>query len=116
VEWLPKVSDEELDQLYAKALASIYLSGTEGFGLPVVESLLRGTPCIASDRHAVGEVALAFGGCLRVDPDAPEAWVQAVETFLDDPGLRSRLVSTVRHERIRPWSAYAAELLGEMTR
>jgi glycosyltransferase involved in cell wall biosynthesis len=116
IEWKTDLTDSELDSLYRAATATIYLSGTEGFGLPVVESLARGTPCIASDRSAVGEVAREFQGCLMVDPETPGAWAQALEAFLDDPGLRDRLVASVRKDRIRPWKTYAEELRGELAR
>jgi glycosyltransferase involved in cell wall biosynthesis len=114
VEWLTEASDEDLDRHYRRATASVYLSGTEGFGLPVVESVARGTPCIASDRHAVGEVAREFGGCLTVDPGDPETWSRALTTFLDHPHQRTTLAATIRWDRIRPWAAYAETLVGEL--
>lgn len=51
------VSDEQRDWLYANALAYIYPSVYEGFGLPILEALSYGTPVIAYPNSATLEVA-----------------------------------------------------------
>jgi glycosyltransferase involved in cell wall biosynthesis len=43
------VSDADLPKVYANALALIYPSQYEGFGLPLVEAMASGTPILASD-------------------------------------------------------------------
>lgn len=51
------LSDAEIDACYRKSLATVFPSKTEGFGLPIVESLYRGCPVLASDipiHHEVG--------------------------------------------------------------
>jgi hypothetical protein len=55
--WLGEVSDERLAQLLAGALAFVYPSFYEGFGLPVLEAMQCGTCVIASRDPAIGEVA-----------------------------------------------------------
>jgi glycosyltransferase involved in cell wall biosynthesis len=52
-----EVSDEELAELYAGAVALVYPSFYEGFGLPVVEAMQCGTPVITSRDPALREVA-----------------------------------------------------------
>ncbi len=47
--WLEKLSDELLDQLYARVTAVLLPSEGEGFGLPLVEAAQHGTPIIARD-------------------------------------------------------------------
>lgn len=47
VEFLGKVSDEELAELYAKARATVLCSQNEPFGLVPIESMMYGTPVIA---------------------------------------------------------------------
>lgn len=51
VEFLGHVSDQELDELYRRAIALIYPVEDEDFGIVPVEAMARGTPVIA---HASG--------------------------------------------------------------
>ncbi len=51
------VSTETLLWLYDNAIAFVFPSLHEGFGLPVVEAMLRGCPVIASSSTSVQEVA-----------------------------------------------------------
>ncbi len=61
VEFVPFVPDAELDRLYRSAAALLYPSLVEGFGLPPLEALTRGTRAIVSDiavhREVMGEAA-----------------------------------------------------------
>jgi glycosyltransferase involved in cell wall biosynthesis len=50
------VSDEELAALYSHALALVYPSEYEGFGLPVLEAMACGCPVICSDVSSLPEV------------------------------------------------------------
>ncbi|MBK8460504.1 MAG: glycosyltransferase family 4 protein [Micropruina sp.] len=71
------VSDEELDQLYRAARVVVFPSRFEGFGLPMMEALARGTAVLASDIPALREV-----GGRRADyvsrPTDPQAWAEAL--------------------------------------
>ncbi len=74
---LGHVSDEDLEDLYLRTLALIFPSTYEGFGLPVLEAMIRGVPVVAWDipimREVVGEAGLliksgdigALAGALR---------------------------------------------------
>lgn len=55
--YLGHVSDAELDQLYRQALALVFPSKYEGFGLPVLEAMGRGCPVICSRVASLPEVA-----------------------------------------------------------
>jgi glycosyltransferase involved in cell wall biosynthesis len=63
VQWL---SDEALHAYYAYASGVVFLSLIEGFGFPVPEALLHGTPVLCSDIPSLREVSL--GHALYVDP------------------------------------------------
>lgn len=58
--WSVDASDADLEAAYKSAHAVIAASEAEGFGLPVVEALARGTPVIASDIPVFREVAGPF--------------------------------------------------------
>ncbi len=59
---LGHISDEHLEDLYLRTLALISPSTYEGFGLPVLEAMIRGVPVVAWDipimREVVGEAGL----------------------------------------------------------
>lgn len=54
---LNDVSDEELAWFYKNAEFSIYTSQYEGWGLPVAESFVNGTPCIVSNASSMKEIS-----------------------------------------------------------
>ena len=60
------ISDADLDELYRSCTFTVFPSKEEGFGLPIVESLDYGKPCICANFGAMAEAA-AGGGCLTVD-------------------------------------------------
>ncbi len=62
VAFLGHVPDDDLPALYQGALAFLYPSLYEGFGLPVVEAMASGVPVITSTTAALREVA---GGSRR---------------------------------------------------
>jgi hypothetical protein len=70
------VSDFQKYKLLAGAEATLYPSLFEGFGLPVLESLSAGTPCVASFSSSIPEV----GGdvCCYFDPLSAEDFFRAI--------------------------------------
>ena len=83
------VPDQSLLSLYENAIALVFPSFYEGFGLPALEAMAAGTPVIASDRGGLPEVVGHAG--LVIDPDDPSAIAEAMERVLIDPELRSSL-------------------------
>jgi glycosyltransferase involved in cell wall biosynthesis len=64
--WLGGVAHESMPALYRQALALVFPSLYEGFGLPVLEAFAMRTPVIASTAGALPEVA--GGAALLVNP------------------------------------------------
>lgn len=83
------VRDEDLAPLYGGALAFVYPSLHEGFGLPVLEAMRCGTPVITSDSGALAEVARGAAQGVNVRNDA--AIAQALAKVSSDAGLRADL-------------------------
>jgi glycosyltransferase involved in cell wall biosynthesis len=55
------LSDEQLSDLYRRANVLIYPSAYEGYGLPIAEASVRGTPVVAFDTAVSREVIEALG-------------------------------------------------------
>lgn len=80
------VPDELLPALYHGALAFLYTSIYEGFGLPVVEAMAVGTVPIAAASTALPEVVGDAG--ILVDPNKTDAIADAIVRTVNDPTLR----------------------------
>jgi glycosyltransferase involved in cell wall biosynthesis len=86
------VSDEELARLYGQAEVAIVPSLYEGFSLPAIEAMSCGVPVVATTGGALPEVVGVDDETgLLVEPNNPEALVDAIRRLLDDEALRSRL-------------------------
>ncbi len=86
------VSDEELARLYGEAEVAIVPSLYEGFSLPAIEAMSCEVPVVATTGGALPEVVGTSGETgLLVEPNNPEALVEAIGRLLDDPTLRERL-------------------------
>ena len=86
---LDQVTDAQLVTLYRHAVALVYPSRYEGFGLPVLEAMACGTPVIASTAASIPEV-LGDAGIL-VDPDDLQGWANAIYAILERPELREKM-------------------------
>jgi glycosyltransferase involved in cell wall biosynthesis len=80
-----EVADEALPQLYSGALAFVYPSLYEGFGLPVLEAMQCGACVIAS--RAVAEAA----GDAAVYADTPQELTRAMSEVAARPEWRAEL-------------------------
>ena len=77
------VDDEELPALYSGALAVVYPSLYEGFGLPVLEAMQCGALVVASRDPAILEVAA--GAAIHVDAEDTRALAAALSEICDAP-------------------------------
>ncbi len=106
---LSGVDDVTIWSLYSLARASIFPSLNEGFGLPVVESLVNGTPVITSDFGSMRELGEG-NGALLVDPHDPQAIAAAIVEILDDEQVRKRLTAEAARVQRSTWDDYASAL------
>jgi len=110
VRLLGYVPDADLPALYSAAAVFAFPSRYEGFGLPPLEAMACGTPVVVADTSSLPEVVGEAG--LRVPPDQPEAWVEALAAALSREELRTRLreAGLRRAARFR-WAETAARTL-----
>lgn len=83
------VPDELLPALYSGAMASVYLSYYEGFGLPPLEAMSCGTPVLTSNTSSLPEVV--GDAALLVDPLDVEAVSFNLVRMVEDSALRESL-------------------------
>jgi glycosyltransferase involved in cell wall biosynthesis len=94
------VSDEDLARLYGEAEIAIVPSLYEGFSLPAIEAMSCGVPVVATTGGALPEVVGVNGETgLLVEPNNPDALVEAIARLLDDAPFRERLGAAGR-ERV----------------
>jgi glycosyltransferase involved in cell wall biosynthesis len=115
VRFLGWISAAELEGLYAAASCFVFPSLAEGFGLPVLEAMVRGVPVACSARGSLAEVA--GDAALLFDPESEPAIAAAIRDLLADPALRDRLRDAGRAQAARfTWSATADGTLASYER
>lgn len=103
------VDDATLAAAYRECAFTVYPSLLEGFGLPVLESLSHGRPCICAGHGALGEAARG-GGCLALESTDAAGLTTAIGSLLG-PGERlASLGAAARARRFRTWADYGREL------
>jgi glycosyltransferase involved in cell wall biosynthesis len=104
-DWLGRVSDEQLAELYRGARCLVYPSLYEGFGIPVLEAMACGTPVVTSVGGATEEVA--GGAAVLVDPLDPAS----IAAGLQQAASRREELTTrgLEHARGFTWERVAEE-------
>ena len=110
VTWTEWVEYSGLRQLYEQAAFTAFPSVLEGWGLPILESLWFGKPCICANFGAMAETA-AGGGCLTVDVRDPQALAGAMLSLADSPERRAALAGDAAARPLKRWEDYTHELL-----
>lgn len=107
-------SDHELSRLYARAQAVVFPTIAEGCGLPLLEALWRGVPCVGSDLPVLREITDG-GGCLVARVNDPADWTEKLRTVLTDDTENRRLQTAAMARALPRWAETAASLRRELT-
>jgi glycosyltransferase involved in cell wall biosynthesis len=110
---MPGLSEAELRQAYASCMFTVFPSLSEGWGLPVAESLVHGKFCVASNRTSIPEV----GGDLidYFDPSNEDDALAKIERVLLDPDYLAAREARLRAEyRPRSWADCARSVVGKL--
>lgn len=103
------VSDAALAAAYAACVFTVYPSLMEGFGLPVLESLSYGKPCVCSASGALGE-STRGGGCIALAAVDAASLAAAIHRLLSAPAELAALAVAARARRFRTWADYTRDL------
>jgi glycosyl transferase family 1/glycosyl transferase family 4 len=76
------VGDEDLPALYRGADVFAYPSRFEGFGIPVIEAMASGVPCVVSSHPSLDEAC--GDAAVRADPESPEEFADGIRRALAD--------------------------------
>lgn len=100
---------EELALVTGAALALVYTSLFEGFGIPIVEAMACDVPVISSNISSMPEVA--GNAALLVPPNEPQAIAHAMQNIWHDIILRQTLISKAQQQRKKfSWQQTAEQL------
>ncbi|HXQ81844.1 MAG TPA: glycosyltransferase [Opitutaceae bacterium] len=105
------MDDAALAGLVRTARATALASIAEGCGLPLLESLWMGVPCLCSDIAPLVENA-AGGGCAVVAGNDLAGWREALRRVLTDDAFHARLLSEASARPLPTWAG-AARVLRE---
>ncbi len=101
-------SDAAIDFLYRNAFCLAFPTRREGFGLPLVEALQRGTPVLASDIPVLREVGGDF--CRYFSPDDADSFVSTVVPLIDAEGEYAGLREKVAGYKPVSWEDVAERM------
>jgi glycosyltransferase involved in cell wall biosynthesis len=105
------VPDERLPALYSGAVALVYPSLYEGFGLPPLEAMACGTPVVTSRTTSLPEVVAAR--TVLVDPEDVESIACGILQILDSADLRETLRKNgIERAKEFSWAKSAEQTLG----
>ena len=99
IRFLDYIPNEEVPRLMAAALAFVYISRFEGFGIPLLEAMHCEVPIITSNVTSMPEVAGT--GAILVNPEATEEIKNAMIELTENPVLRASLIEKGREQRTR---------------
>ena len=118
VQFHEAASDETLASLLSRTRAVVFPTLAEGCGLPILEALWRGLPCVCSDLPVLRENTDA-GGCLVLPLNDGPAWVAGLRHVLEDDARWRELARqaasralrrTSRSPSLPTWAESAAEI------
>ncbi|MEH2273308.1 MAG: glycosyltransferase family 1 protein [Nostoc sp.] len=115
VKFLDYIPYSELPKIINEAIALVFPSLWEGFGLPVLEAMACGTPVITSNLSSLPEVA--GDAAILINPYNTGEITEAMQAIATDLELRSRLSSQgITHSQQFSWEKTAKATVEVLSR
>ena len=108
------LKDAAVADLVRSARATAFPSIAEGCGLPVLESLWMGVPCVCSDIAPVLENA-SGGGCTVVAGNTLKGWVEALRRIITNDAHHAALAAEAERRPLPTWAGAAKTLREALT-
>jgi glycosyltransferase involved in cell wall biosynthesis len=115
VRWTGIADDATLDALYRDSTFTVYPSIIEGFGLPIIESIFYGKPCVTYEQGVMAELA-GEGGCITTDVLDLKRFAEDLHSMITDVTLRRTLAEQARKRPVKTWNDYCGQLLDHLLR
>lgn len=104
-----RLGQKDLRLALGGAVALVYASYFEGFGIPVAEAMRCGVPVVTADATSLPEVA--GDAAVYCDPFKPESIAAAMRTMLDDESARARcIIAGLERAKLYTWDRTAEGL------
>lgn len=104
------IDDKDIAAVYSGALAFLYVSYYEGFGLPILEAMSCGVPVIYGNNSSMPEIA-GEGG-VPADPDDVEGIKMQIARIVQDEAWREQLKEKALEQAMKfSWAKAARETL-----
>ncbi len=102
-------TDVRLADLLGRARAVVFPTIAEGCGLPVLESLWRGLPCVCSDLPVLLENTDG-GGCVPLPVNDIEEWKKGLKRLLEDDAWWLALAQEAAARSLPTWADSANQV------
>ena len=104
------IDDEDLPAIYSNALAFVFPSLYEGFGLPVLEAMQSGCPVICSNATSLPEVIGDAG--IQINPKSDKEIIEAYEKMYFDTNYREECRNKgLERAKTFSWEKCASEIM-----
>ncbi|MEL6203523.1 MAG: glycosyltransferase family 4 protein [Pseudomonadota bacterium] len=111
VKLVGRLESDQVDRLYSQASIFALATRYEGYGIVFNEALVRGLPIVSCATGAVVDT-VPEGAGLLIQPEAPDAFADALRTMLTDHALRAACAAKAKSagDLLPSWSDTAANI------
>ncbi len=113
IQWDGHSPDEVLKNWYTDCAFTVFPSIMEGYGLPIVESLWFGKPCICADFGAMAEPG-ALPGCVMINTSDEHTLEAAISKLIENPDRLKALVHDAVTGTLTTWQDYAQSFVTKL--